>query len=163
MDGAGHQFLAGAALAGNQHRRFAGRHLPDQRKHLLHARRSAHQVVQYPLVAQLPLQPLGLFGHPALRRGPLQQNPHGVGLDGLLQKPERPYVVNRGNGRFNAPERGQHDGGWSTSLGRQPPQQFESVHPRHHQVGNQHMRLELSQLVQRFLPIGGSFGHESPG
>ena len=37
------QFLAGARLAADQHRRHAARHLLDQRAHLVHRRRRAGQ------------------------------------------------------------------------------------------------------------------------
>ena len=43
VDGARHQFLAGARLAAHQHRRHAARHLLHQRAHLLHGRRVAGQ------------------------------------------------------------------------------------------------------------------------
>ena len=55
MDRARNQFLAGSAFAIDQYGSLAGSHLPDQREHLLHRRRSSDQVHKHALVLQLAL------------------------------------------------------------------------------------------------------------
>jgi hypothetical protein len=37
----------------------------------------------------------------------------------------------------------------------QVPEQFETVHARHHQIRNDDVRIERSEPLQCFLPVGG--------
>ena len=103
------QFFAGSAFPGDQHGRSRRRHLPDQRKYLLHGGASSYQVHQHPLVRQLPLQTLGLFGQPALGGGALQQNFQRTGLDGLFQKPKRPQIVHGLDSGLDVSKSRQHN------------------------------------------------------
>src|SRR5947209_1733836 len=75
MDGSRHQFFAGSAFASYERGGLAGGYLPDQREDLLHGCGLPHQVDQNTLIAQLPLQALGLFGQAALGGRTLQQDP----------------------------------------------------------------------------------------
>ena len=52
VNGARHQFFAGAAFTANQHSRFAWSNLADKRKHLLHRRRSADKIHEYTGIGQ---------------------------------------------------------------------------------------------------------------
>ena len=53
--------------------------------------------------------------------------------------------------------------GGTAALAHQPLEQFEAVHARHHQIGDQHVRWKRHQLFHRILAIGGCLDAESPG
>ena len=139
MDRAGDQFLAGSALTRNHDGRLRRRHLPDQRKYLLHAGRRPDQIHQNALVRELPLQALRFFGQPALGRGTLQQQPQRARLNRLFQKPKSAEVVHGLDGRFDVAESREHDRGRTATLVAHAFQKLEPVHPRHHKVRNEDM------------------------
>lgn len=66
MDCTRAQFLARAALTGDQNCGPAGRHLLDQRENLPHLARRSHHLPEHAASAQLPLQALRMFGEAAL-------------------------------------------------------------------------------------------------
>ena len=71
VDGARHDLLADAALAGDQHRARHRRDALDQRHHLAHRRRLADQVLEVPLALDLAAQELALPGElPVLDAAP---------------------------------------------------------------------------------------------
>src|SRR5206468_2589873 len=71
VDLARDDLLAGAALAGDQHRRIGGRDLIDQRVRLLHRRRCTDETAAAPRRCHDLAQALDLAGQPAaLRRAP---------------------------------------------------------------------------------------------
>ncbi len=109
MNRARGQFFSRAALAGDQHRRAAGRHLLHQREHLLHLPRRAHHFAQDAAVAQLAFQAFRVLQQPALIGGAFEQQAQGLRLHRLLQKPERAQIVDRRDGGFQVSERGLHD------------------------------------------------------
>ncbi len=156
VDGARHQFLASAAFAGQQHRRFAGGDLPDHREYGLHRWRCPDQVDQHALVAQLPLQALGFFDEAALRGRPLEQDAERGRLNGFLEEPECAEVVNRGDRRLNVAERRQHDRGRHAPLVAEPLQQFEAIHARHHEIRHQHVEGPRTQLLECVQSVCGS-------
>ena len=83
MDGARHQFFAGAAGPGNQHRRGAGRNQFDQPENLLHLARRPAQLAERAGIAQLAAGALQ-FGAGAHQRGRiLQHGAQALGVDGF--------------------------------------------------------------------------------
>ena len=86
-------------------------------------------------MAQLPLQPLGFLHQVALRDRARQQNLQDAALRGLAEAPKRPQFMHDGNGIGKAVESGQDDRGSQFAPIHKGSQELESVHTRHHQVG----------------------------
>ena len=146
VHGARHQFLAGAAFAGDQHAGLARSGLLQQRKNLLHLGGSAHQFAERALVAELPLQ-IPLVGQQAgMAAGAADQHFQHAGLDGLFQKPVGPQFVHRlalpfrycrkPSARWSA---------WHLAGIPQTLQQTEAVQPGHVQVGQNDVGREIRQ------------------
>ena len=55
---------------------------------------------------------------------------------------------------FHAAEAGKRNRRSEVAAFLQVPEQFKAVHARHHQVRNDHVRVEGREPFQRFLPIG---------
>ena len=148
------QLFSGAALTGKQHGGAAGRDLLNERENLVHLGRRADHFAEHALIAQLALQPLGVFGKASLRGGALEQQAQRLRLHGFFEEPERAQVVDGGDRRFEIPEGSLHDRGRPSALRLEPAQKLVAIHTRHHQVGHDHVGSERSQLLERFLAIG---------
>ena len=101
----------------------------------LHRRRPTDQVAQDALVAELPVQTLGLFQQVILLNRALQEGAQHGGLDGFLEKPERLQIMHNGDCLADSPKSRQDDGGSAIAARRQLLEQLEAVHARHHQIG----------------------------
>ena len=153
MDRAGHQFLARSALAADQHGGRGRGDLPDHGEDFLHRRRSSHQVAQDALVAELPVQTLGLFQQVILLNRALQEGAQHGGLDGFLEKPERLQIMHNGDCLADGPKSRQDDGGSAVAARRQFFEQLKAVHARHHQVGQNSVGRRGRQPSQRLSSV----------
>ena len=146
VQGARDQFLAGAGLAGDQHRHARARQPADGAKHFLHRRRVAEH-----------LRDAARLGGGSARRaapGEAARRTSSIGLidvERLRQVFERAALV----GRHRAVEigvRGHDDHRQARPLGADLLEQLESAAARHADVGHQHVGLVASQRVQRRPP-----------
>ncbi len=83
VEGARHQLLAGAALAGDEHARGGGAHARDHREDLLHRLRLADEVVEARLAIHLLLEAGQLRAQAALAERPLHGEEQLLDLEGL--------------------------------------------------------------------------------
>ncbi len=58
--------------------------------------------------------------------------------------------------------RGQHDRRRPAAGGPKPSQQFHAIHSRHFQIGDQNVRPEGFQLLERFFAIRRSLHRVAP-
>ena len=146
------QFLTRAAFTGDQHRRFAWRHLLDQREYRLHRRivggdlRHAIQQRQPALEEGILAEELALFPRPPHECVDLR---HAIGLGEIVVGAK----LHRRNGCIDRAVTGDDD-----ALGRirffpHLPQHREPVHLRHHDVEKCHIVGVGAQCVERRAPI----------
>ena len=153
MDGAGHQLLAGAALAQDQHRRIGGRHAVHEAQHLLHSRAAGDDA----LVARLV--ELGAHDHVLA---------HQAGLLGRLADQDVELLDARRLGQvvvgaeLHGLDRGGHlleaghdDDLWGLREILQLAQHLDALDVRHPHVEQQH----VGHLVLEMLEGGPAVGH----
>ncbi len=108
VDGPRHELFAGAALAGDEHRRLRGRHLLNERVDLLHPRRLSHQDVEALPVVERFFQRAVLVDESALLHAVRNDHPHFVVLEGLGDVVEG-TALHRFDRRLHGGEGGDHD------------------------------------------------------
>ncbi len=126
-----HQFLAGTALAGDQHARLTGPRLLQERKNLLHPRRHAYHLAHRTFVKEVALQHALLGTQLGMRARAADQHLERGGLDGLFQEPVRAQFVHRFYGRLDVPVGCQHNGRRHVSAFTETLQKSEAVEARH--------------------------------
>jgi hypothetical protein len=147
-----HEFLAGPALAGNEHRDVRLQHLLDLVVHRAHGCRRAHDVAQVVPIAQLALEPFHLLGEAVVGHRPSQGGQQPLLVHRLGQ-----VVVCAKLGELYRPtdvvHRGDHD---DRQRGETPPELLEhlgAVHLGHHQI-EQHRSRRLARAGQHLLAGG---------
>ena len=153
MDGAGGQLLAGAALALDEDRRRAIRHLLDERHHLLEGGADADGVALAKQVVQAALERAVLLDQrAALERLPDHAQELGT-LERLGQKIDG-AVLHRADSLLDRAEGGEED---DVHVGRHflgQLQQLEAGQSGHPEVREQEIDAALAQPVQRGLTVG---------
>ncbi len=130
----GHQFLARAAGAGDQHRRLGRRRLADGVEDRLHDLRVADDVLEAVLVVQLLFE-VPVFGFDVARAERARdQHVEVIEVHGLGQEVVSPLLHGL-DGRFDAAVGGQQDADDIGMVRLDPLQQLEPVHSRHPHVG----------------------------
>jgi hypothetical protein len=84
-----------------------------------------------------------------------QKNLEGARFHRLLQEPECLEVMDGGKRLFHTAESGERDRRCEVAAFLQLLEQFETVHPRHHQIRHDDVCTEAGEPLQRFLPVGG--------
>ena len=144
------QFLAGARLAGDQHRRSRTRQSADRAEHLLHRGRFAEQVRGATVADRHRIRA------PYALRRTTHQIDDLVDIERLGQILERTAFVG-GDRIVEVSVRGHDDDRqlWARTV--DAPQQFETGLSRHADVGDQHIRRVAAQGLER-----GFGGFEDP-
>ena len=161
VDGLRDQLLAGARLAGDEHRRRGRRRLLDHLIDLAHLGAVADERAERAVLAQLAAQRL----HLAHRLEPLddlvEQDLQPLNVDRLGQVVVGAFLhrLDRGvDGALRGQQQRRHVG---ADL-RQRAQQREPVHARHHHVGDDDRRTERRDLLERFFAVARRLGDEAP-
>src|SRR5580698_408683 len=149
------QLLPSATLPTNQYGRRRGPHLPDDRENLEHRGRLSYQIPEYATKAQVALELIRFLQTPFVANRAFQKSPEGERLHGLFQEPKCLEVMHRGQRLLHAAEAGECDRWSEVAAFLQIPEQFEAVHARHDQVRDNDVRIEGSELLERFAPIRG--------
>ncbi|KAG9613773.1 hypothetical protein KCV01_g966, partial [Aureobasidium melanogenum] len=135
MQRTGHQFLARPRLAGDQHVEVAGRHAPDQAKHLAHRRALAEQGVR--ILAQL-----GNNYVLARRRQRTFHRRHRlIEIERLGDIVHRARAIRGGRGGDIG--KGAHDDHRADIAPGQIAQQPQAILARHAHVGDQQRRARI--------------------
>ena len=127
-----HELLAGARLAGDQHRHARARQPADRLEHLLHRRRLTDDARR-----RLHGRLLGRVAA-ALTRGARHELHRFVDVERLRQILERTALI-RGHGAVEIGVRGDHDDRHVGVRAREPLHELEPAHVRHADVGDQHV------------------------
>ena len=161
MDRAGHQLLAGAALAGDHDRALVGADRLNHRVDVLHRRALADQLAKLlvrpdlaPQLADLLLQASGFEQLLDLdeqrvrvtRFGQIVGRPALHGLDRAL----------------NSPVSGQNNDGTAPLFNIHAAQQLHAVHDRHFQIGDDNVERAGVELTQRLPAVARSADHIAP-
>ena len=162
MDRLRDQLLAGARLAGDEHRRRGGRRQFDHLVNLPHLRAVPDERSEGAVFAKLTAQRL----HLAHRLEPLddfvEQHLQSMDLDRLRQIVVG-ALLHRLDRALDGPLRGQqqrrHVGG---ALLGQRAQQCEPVHARHHQVRDDDGGAEGGDLLERLFAVASRLRDEAP-
>ena len=141
---AGHELLAGARLAGDEHRRRGTRQPPDGAEHLLHRRRLAEQVRAPTFGVRFGARPTE-----ALRRAAHQLD-HLVDIEGFRQILEGAAFVG-GDRVVEVGVGGHHDDRQLRPCRVDAAQHLETRLPRHADVGHQHIGSIGAKRLQRRL------------
>src|SRR6266581_6164549 len=148
MQGARDEFLAGARVAVDQHRRMRLRETPDGAEHFLHRRCLAEDFRGH---AGRFSRTVAVF---ALFEGPPHQIDRLVDVEGLGQVLEG-AALKRGHSRIEIGIGGHDDDQEVRVFGLYRAQQVETALPGHANVGNEHPRsLAGTQCGQRL--VGGT-------
>src|SRR5579871_1053602 len=164
MDFPGNQLFSGATLSTDQYGRCSRRYLSDEREDLLHRPGGSHQVSEHTAKPQVALELIGFLQTPSIVNRTFQQGLEGARLHRLFQVPERLELMNGGQSLIHRPKARERNGGSGVAVFFQVPQQFEAVHARHNQIGDDDVCVEDGKPFQRFLPVGrdlrviGTFG-----
>jgi hypothetical protein len=155
----GHPLLAGAALAGEEHRDVPRPDPGHQRGQPAHRRRvEDHR----PRQRQLARQPLVLGAQPGRLGGATHHRDQLVGLEGLAEVV--PGARLDGLDRLPLRPVGRHQHHPRRRWPRtDSPQQLHAVHAGHPQVGEDQVGLEGLQLLERPDPVLGLLDLESLG
>ena len=71
--------------------------------------------------------------------------------------------MNRLDGGLNVAEGGQNDGRRHIAIRPESLHQLETIHSRHHQIGDDDIGRKRSELLERLLAIGSCLYIEAPG
>ena len=151
MQGARHQFLAGAGFAGDQHRHAGARQSADGAKHLLHGRRLAEQF------RNAAARGFDIGGHRGLLGGAAHQIHRLVDVEGLGQVFERAALIG-GDRRVQIRMRGHHDDRQAGPRHLNFLQQFEPAASGHANVGHQHVGSIGAQRRQHIVGLVETLG-----
>ena len=147
VDGGGHQFLAGAALAADQDGDAARGHLADQGHHLAHRRAVADDPLEAVGGVQGPGQALVAVPQQHRLGRPLHQVAEDHQVDRLLDEVVRPALQGP-LGRRDVAVGRDHDG---LGVRLQLLGQFQHLEPGrrvlHHQVGDDDVEHPVAELV----------------
>ena len=163
MQAAGCEFLAGAALAGDQDRDVGGCDALDHLEDRLHRRRRADQRAENAGVAGLAA---GNFEFDvrvllALTVGVLQDGAEAHGVDGLGDVVVRTQA-HRLDGGLDGALRGEHDHHHARLQLLDAGEQLHAVHAWHLQVRDHDAGRPLAHTIQAFSAVGGTLGAKAP-
>jgi hypothetical protein len=154
VDGARHQFLAGAALAEDQDRSRAGSGQLDPPVDLVHAFGLAHQLSEASLLAQLVPEQAHLARERLLLDGLLEEHLKAGGVHRLGQVVEGAMAHGLHRALHGGVPGHQEHRGRAARL-PQLLEQGEAVHLRQHQIGHDDRRMLTLHEVERLLAGGG--------
>ena len=151
VDGARHELLAGAALAGDENRRAARRRLHDQVEHLLHARAAADDARELLRLRLQALAQRGVLGHqlPPLH-GVAHHDEHFVVLERLGDVVEGAALHRRDRG-LDRRERRDHDHRQILVDLLQLLERRDAVDARHHHVDDRGVERRRARELEPFL------------
>ena len=132
MQGARHEFLAGARFAGDQHRHAGAGQPADRAKHLLHGGRLAEKL------GDAAPGGLDVDGDRRLLRGAAHEVHRLVDVEGLGQVLERAALIG-GDRRIQIGVRGHDDDRQAGPRHLNVLEQVEAAAPGHADVGHQHI------------------------
>ena len=146
-----HQFLAGAALAGDEDGRAAGRRLDDEVEDLLHQRAAADDVGELVVPRLQVLLERDVLGHqPPPLDSVVQHHQHFVVLEGLGDVVEG-ALLHGGDGGFHRRERRDHQHRQLVVEVADGVEHLKPVHPGHHHVDNHGVDRRRAHHLQ---PVG---------
>jgi hypothetical protein len=169
VQGVGHQFLAGAGLAGDEHRGLALAQAADGAEHVLHGRRLA----QHGLARQAGIQPGHFLDAAAFLQGPVDEFQGVVHVEGLGQVFEG-AALEGGDRRIQVGIGGHDDDGQAGLLGLDLLHELQAAHARHADVrhhraggfpvqGAQGRLGGVEDAVGQVFPRQGLLEHPSDG
>ena len=145
VDGAGHQFLSGAAFALDQHGGIDSGHRFDLLAHVAHRVAHADQLAERVVFGQLlPQQPVLPF-QPVLLQRVARHHRKVVRVERLGDVIEG-AVLEGAHGRFHRSVPGHHDHAGVELLGANLLQQLDAIHTRHADVGDHQVEFAPGQL-----------------
>ena len=150
---AGHQLLAGAGLAVDQHRRGGGRGLLDQAVDILHGPAAADQPTHAPDVLHASPQDRDLVQGSGPVEGLLDQQPEPVQIHRLRQVVVSALSHRAHRGIDRRPP-GEDDDRHPRHLLLQRAQEGEAVHVRHHEIGDDERGAHVRRFIERFPSLG---------
>src|SRR5437016_7795896 len=158
---AGHQLLAGAALAGHQRRRGVAGQTLDEGEDLEHALRAGDDALERDPALQALLQDAGAVLELALLEDGLEHTPEAPEVDRLLDVVRAPELDRLDGIRHRRV--GAHEHGLDVGIALlQMAEQLEPAHVRHADVGEDHVDRLLVEHLQRGRRAVGHFHVEAP-
>ncbi len=148
------QLLAGAALAGQEHRRARAGDLLDDLEHALHGRARPDDVLARGPLRQPAPHARGLGAELLVIEDPGQDDQQLLEVDRLGQV-VRSAGAHRVDRRVDRAERGHHHHGRRLVLGADLLDQLDAVHAGHLEVGHDHVRGEGVELAERLEGVCG--------
>ena len=162
MDGARHQFFAGATGPGDQYRGRAWSYELDEPENLLHLARRSTQLTERAGIPQ-PAPRTLQFGAGTQQRGCiLQHRPQPLRIDGLsnVVVGAQTHRLNRAVDRALRSHQNHRHG---LSLLRQSLQQFDASHTRHLEVCNHDGGIPLRRFFKSLGTVDSGFSAVAPG
>ena len=150
MQRARDQLLAGAGLAGHEHRRAAARGAAHQIEHAAHGRALRDHAVEREALAQLGAQEAVLAREARHVQRPAHQLNQLLVLEGLLHVVEGALAHGRERGRHGR-VRGHQDHGQLRIERARAAQHLEPVRTRHTQIGDEAVDGILLERREEFL------------
>ena len=147
-----HHLLAGAALARDQHRGAAGRHLRDHLEHPVHGGGVAEQAARLLLPLQLAAQLAVGKGQLALGQRALDQQAQPLQVDRLLQEVVG-AVAHRLHGNLHGRVAGEDDHPHGRVAFGDLLEKLVAGQARHAQIGDHEVDLLVGQHAQRLPAV----------
>ena len=155
VDGPRHHLLAGPALAGDDHARLGRRDLLDEVHHLAHRRRGADDPDAGRVdLAEAAPQDVHLVLGPLLLQRALEDDLETGGVERLLDEVED-ALAHRLHGRVDGSLAGDDDDRGVRRLLAQRARQGETVELGHHQIADDHVRVQLGSELERAVSVVG--------
>ena len=153
-DAPGHEFLAGAALAGDHHGDVAGGHLADGLEHLLHRRGTPDDALLVVLGVDGRLVVAGGAQVGVGLQGVLREGKHLLRIERLHDVVER-AVLHRLDGRLGRAKRGHEDDQLPGIDRADVLQRLDPAHPAHADVQEDDVRRAGLHVGDRLLAARG--------
>ena len=157
VDRARDQILSYAAFAAEQHGGIRGRDALDQRQHGLHFRAVRDDVVVLVSLAERLAQRAILLAK-LVRVEFLADHQHQFGERERLQDVVAGAGLHRFHGGFDGAVGGHHDDGQVRVDALGGLQEFEAVHSRQLEIGDDQVELFLAEQLQAGFGVGGGVG-----
>ena len=162
MQGAGHQLLAGAGFAGDQHSGFSRGHGTDDLKHVLDRLAAAQNARTGRGVGELAAQFAVFHAQAGMFNGLFQRMFKGLEIQGLDQIIIRAQAQGLHSGFHRRIGRHQHHR-QRRIIFQNALERVNAVHARHAHIGQHRIKGLFPHPVHGFVAVGGLIHRVAPG
>ena len=154
VNGAGHQFLAGSALALDEHRGAGGRDLLNGLQNRAQAVVAAQNALHAELLLNLLAQAVIFLLEAAAAQGAFDEQLHLIKVQRLGDKMIG-AAAHGLHGGFHAAVGGHHDADRRLGQGHGLLQEFHAIIAAEAQIGEHHINAVVAKMLQGLRGIGG--------